>query len=922
MSATFMPGSLVTARGREWVVEPSVDANLLRLRPLGGSSQEATVLLPSLEREPPRHAVFPLPDPSMAGSHDAARMLRDSLQLKLRSGAGPFRSFGNIAIEPRAYQLVPLLMALRQSVVRLLIADDVGIGKTIEAGLIARELYDRCEIERSAVLCPPHLVDQWCKELNGRFHLPAVGLTASSASRLERDLPQGKSVFDQHPFVVVSLDYIKSQRHRDHFLSTAPEFLIVDEAHTCTRTGGGRQLRFDLLRHLAASETRHLLLLTATPHSGDDEAFHNLLSLLAPEFAQLQGVRPEERKGLRDELSRHFVQRRRKDIDEWKENPLFPRRLVAEITYRLSGKWGEYFDHVQEYCQGLAGRTSSVLSWYATLALLRCVSSSPAAAVRALETRLGTGDDEDSSDEEELLLDGTAEELQENDVEPAARVEEHEILRSLVDEARSLLGIGGDPKLAALVKELRELVRDGFHPVVFCRYVATAEYVADELRKVFKDSAIDAVTGRYTSEEREERVASLVESGKSRILVATDCLSEGINLQHGFTAVVHYDLAWNPTRHEQREGRVDRFGQPSPTVKCALLYGQDNPVDGFVFKVILRKAREIQDKLGVLVPMPEDESRVRTALLKCALMKRSRAEALQTSLDFGLEVDIAPLETRWNDAMEKAKANRTVFAQRRLKPEDVLPDWRRQRDVLGCGDDVLRFLDSACLRLQVPFEILPHRSSARRLDLRSLPEDLRERLKLEGIEGRQCLDVSHPPHPAARFLHRTDPLIAALADHLLEGALSGAHTLAARSAAVVTDSVQRITRLYLLRLRHCLAWRRRGIARTLLAEETLAVALEGGEGTWMPEENAAKLLDVRATSNLGADATQAAIREALDKWDTRRADLETLARERAATLLSEHRRVREASRDVGEYSVTPSLPVDVVGVYVLLPEDL
>jgi len=817
-------------------------------------------------------------------------------------------------------------MALRQSTVRLLIADDVGIGKTIEAGLIARELYDRCEIGRLAVLCPPHLVEQWCQELSNRFHFPAIGLTSSSAARLERNLPQGKSIFDQNPFVVVSLDYIKSQRHRDHFLSTAPEFLIVDEAHTCTSFGTGRQLRFDLLRKLSEDQERHLVMLTATPHSGDDVAFHNLLSLLAPEFSELQGLDADARKPLRDELARHFVQRRRKDIDEWQENPIFPKRLVAECTYALTGKWGEFFDHVQDYCRGLAERSSTHLAWYATLALLRCVSSSPAAAIRALETRLGTSSPEESIQvdaEEDLLLDGVAEELQENDAEPAGQVEEESYLRGLIEEAHALRGVAGDPKLACLVKELKGLVKDGYSPVVFCRYVATAEYVADELRKNFKNAAIDAVTGRYSSEEREERVQTLIDQGGVRILVATDCLSEGINLQHGFTAVLHYDLAWNPTRHEQREGRVDRFGQPHPTVKCALIYGQDNPVDGFILKVILRKAKEIQDKLGVMVPMPEDEARLRTAMLQSALMKRSHAATLQTDMDFGLELDLAPIQTRWDNAMEKAKANRTVFAQKRIKPEEVLPEWHRERQVLGGAEDVLRFLDSSCRRLQVPLETPEGRSSARRLNPVNLPPVLRDRLELEGISKPQFVDTAFPPMPGARFLHRTDPLVAILSDYLLEGSLAGTHTLAARSAVVVTNSVQKVTTLFLLRLRHCLGMTRRRQSRSLLAEEAVAIAVEGrSQPVWLSEDDSAQLLEVVASSNLSVEQSAQQVRSALEFLGTQQTVLESLARERALQLLADHRRVREASRDVGDYTVTPSLPVDVMGVYVLLPEEL
>src|SRR5690606_18700219 len=148
-------GSIVRARGREWVVVPGDDPEVIHLRPLGGSEDDVTGILPAIERV--ESATFPLPAPEDFGDHVSAQLLRDAVRLNIRAGAGPFRSFGRIAVEPRPYQLVPLLMALRLDPVRLMIADDVGIGKTIEAGLIARELLDRNEIRRIAVICPAHL---------------------------------------------------------------------------------------------------------------------------------------------------------------------------------------------------------------------------------------------------------------------------------------------------------------------------------------------------------------------------------------------------------------------------------------------------------------------------------------------------------------------------------------------------------------------------------------------------------------------------------------------------------------------------------------------------------------------------------------------------------------------------------------------
>ncbi len=920
----FLPGNLVRARGREWVVQTDSRTDWLRLRPLGGADEDIIALIPDLEWQSVASATFPWPDPARPGNHAAALLLRDALRLKLRAGGGPFRSFGSIAVEPRAYQLVPLLMALRLATVRLLIADDVGIGKTIEAGLIARELLDRGEIARLAVLCPPHLVEQWQQELEQRFHLHAVALTAASAARIERTLPHGVSLFDHHPVVVVSLDYIKSDRHREYFLAIAPECIIVDEAHACATSGQGKQLRYSLLQRLVADPERHLIMLTATPHSGDETAFYNLIGLLDPAFAALQG-RTSANDPLRQELARHFVQRRRKDIEEWQlvsaEGRAFPRRMKTEVTYRLTGAWGAFFDAVQAYCRELAEAIedcdsgTSRLIWYATLALLRCVASSPAAAVKALTTRLegtlttpdGLGDDR--------LYDGEADDLAGSDLEPPGQLRDTARLRALIEEARGLSGNQGDPKLAALIHHLDGLLKEGYQVVVFCRYVATAHYVADHLGRHFPGGTVESVTGEYTPDERRERVEALAEADR-RILVATDCLSEGVNLQHLFTAVVHYDLAWNPTRHEQREGRVDRFGQQAPEVRCTMLYGQDNPVDGFVLNVILRKGEAIQKELGVLVPMPEDELRINQALVKAALMKRgeSRPSAPQLVFDFRESEEIlAPLQAQWRDALDKAKANRTVFAQRRIRPDEVLPEWHKQQQALGSAADVKRFVHSACARLNAPLE--PTRNQHFRFLPQHLPEALRLRLSDEGIDKPLNLDFAQ--------LHRSHPLVTLLAEYLLEEALQGEQPIAARCAATVTAAVEVVTSLYLLRLRHQLSYVRRRQSHQLLAEETITLAVQGrGNPRWLDDESTGALLQCEPSANLPAAQMQREVQTALAFLEAHPERLQALAQQRAAALLADHRRVREAARDVGQYSVTPCLPVDVIGVYVLLPDGL
>ncbi len=956
-AAVFRPGSLVRARGREWVVLPADGPpELLRLRPLGGAEEDATLVYLPLEPSPPEPATFPPPDPEKTGAQAAGLLLRDALRLKLRAGAGPFRSFGNIAVEPRAYQLVPLLMALKMDTVRLLVGDDVGIGKTVEAGLIARELLDRGEIGRVAVLCPPHLCDQWREELAAKFGIRAEVVRTGTASRLERGLPQGQSIFDVHPFTVVSLDYIKSDRRRDEFLRACPEFVIVEEAHASVGTGAeARNQRLAVLRGLAERADRHMMFLTATPHSGDEAAFHNLLGLLHPDFRALQGM-PDgpARQRLRERLAQHFVQRRRADIAEWRDaGSVFPDRETKEATYALSGEWGRLFDDVLDYARGMVRRAEGLsalrqrMSWWAALALLRCVSSSPASAAVALATRLraleGAPEPEqlEALDQQgvEAVFDGAgADDLAFEEAAPAGLVEDAgaapedaAALRGLLARAESLRGVERDPKLRLLVAQVRALLEKGFRPVVFCRFIQTAHYVAYHLAAALDAGKhhVETVTGQMPPEDRRARIGALpaVAEGKIPVLVATDCLSEGINLQALFSAVVHYDMSWNPTRHEQREGRVDRFGQPEKVVRALMLYGENNPVDGAVLKVIVQKAERIRKELGVSVPVPADTNKVTEAILRTVLFReggRVADDIRQGRLDFGrAEVE---LDAAWESAKQSARQTRTVFAQARLKPEEVLPEWNKSVAALGGEDDVRRFVASACERLRAPLE--PRGGGLFRLPAEHLPPQVRERLEGTGL-GRKTLRLTfrHPAPAGAEPVHRTHPLVAALADYVAERALAeDVPDLAARCGAVVTAAVRRRTTVLLLRLRSQIGvderdgarWRR---VRTLLSEEAIGVALAGSDPPRLLEDtDALSLLEAAPVRNMDAAERAFEVREALEELPAAMPAVEAIARARADALLADHNRVRDASAGKGwRPSVEPCLPADVIGLYVLVP---
>lgn len=924
---TYSPGSLVRARGREWLVLAGSDTETLRVRPLAGTDDDQTRICLALEAEPVTDATFPPPDVRQRAGHEAALLLRDALVLSMRRGAGPFRAFGQIAVEPRAYQLVPLLMALKLDPVRLLIADDVGIGKTIEAGLIARELLDRGEIKSMVVLCPPHLVDQWVGELEVRFHLHPVAVTAANARRLEDSIPPGESIFAIHHHTVVSLDYIKSESRRDRFLHTCPELVIVDEAHTCAATKQGRHQRYELLRALAESPTRHMVLLTATPHSGDESAFFRLLGLLDPAFERLETADQEERKSLRNRLAAHLVQRQRPDINEWHEGELFPRRQTKELTYKLTGDWERFFTDVLAYCAGVVEAAEGDarrqrLSFWGTLALMRCVASSPAAAAQALRTRAGlAGEAEAEEALRDRVFDGAADAMPEDDVEPPVGADDP-ALAGLIEQAVRLAGQGGDPKLKLLVEHLSQLIAEGFNPVVFCRYLATADYLGKHLKGRFKNVTVDVVDGLLPADERRVRVDALGDAER-RLLVATDCLSEGVNLQDHFNAVVHYDLSWNPTRHEQREGRVDRFGQKSRVVRATLIYGVNNPVDGAVLDVILRKAAKIREELGVAVPKPDDGHSLTEALLKAVLLKGRKKPAAGAG-DAAEMKQLALFDAGWREAAETAKRNRSKFAQLSLKPDDVLPEWHKSLAALGGEDDVRRFTGRAFTRLGSGLEPLKQGFKA---PLSALPDDVRERLEAEGLSDTLLIDFAYPPAPRCRPVQRSHPLVSVLAEALLERTLGAGpgdtgndRSVLGRAGCWVSAQVTSRTTVALLRLRHQLVTPKSDRSSTLLVEEAGALAWSGASASLLEGTDAMALLAAPPAGDPPPHVRERFVAEALQQLEAKLGDIDAFARRRAEALLADHRRVREAAKAQGKYEAKAILPPDVIGLYVLLPQ--
>jgi len=922
MTLNFAPGDLVRARGREWVALPTEQIGILSLRPLSGSERDSIVLDPRLEIQPVEPARFDLQVDASPTVQAKAALLADALRLTLRRGAGPFRSAAQLSFEPRTYQLVPLLMALRLAVPRLLIADDVGIGKTIEAGLILREFMDRGEVDAFCVLCPPHLVAQWVGELKARFGIDAVAVTSGSAARLERGLPLAQTLFQAYPFTVVSLDYIKAERRREGFARACPDFVIVDEAHACVGTHAGKQQRFDLLAGLASNAARRMILLTATPHSGDEEAFGRLLSLIDPTFVSMNF----ENTQYRERLARHFVQRQRIDLTsgEWGEQRAFPEHQTAELPYRLPAAHLAFQEAVLDYCFTIVAKAGTEqrdrrLAFWGTLALMRCVGSSPAAALSALRNRLTNAADrlgpqifdEDSDDEDAV------------DIEPGTGFDADPALAKLIAEAERLSS-KTDPKLAALIDVLTPLIKTGANPVVFCRYLATAEHVCAGLRKAFPKLSVDAVTGVLTPDERRDRVADMEQASdekpKQRILVATDCLSEGINLQQLFDTVVHYDLSWNPTRHQQREGRVDRFGQTADIVRSLMMFSPDSAIDGAVLDVILRKAEDIRKATGVTVPLPEARGPVTDALMASLMLRRGTTK--QLALDLRLDDGRTAIEAHWRDAAESEKRSRAIFAQNAMKPQEVAPEWERARTLTGSPEDARLFVERAMSRFGAQLE---PRKSMLIAHLDALETGLRERLAERNLTGSVRLAAAEPAVAGTALLTRTHPLTATLAEALVEASLDPLAMTdlgIGRVGAWPTLAVAEVTRVALLRIRFKLTVHARQ-PRLLLAEEAALVALNG-DTVIVSGESARALLSAEAIRDLAPSARTRFIGKAHEDLPSLvEGPLAAFAQSRAEALSQDHARLRAtASREAGagpRVTVEAVHPPDVIGLFVLLP---
>jgi SNF2 family DNA or RNA helicase len=636
-SAVPEQGQLVQVRSRPWVVngvQPSKLPIPAMQLPIGG--QQNLLTLSSVEDdglgedlqvvweiEPGAKIIerVALPEPTDFDSPDKLDAFLDAVRWGASSTAdhkniqSPFRS----GIEIEDYQLDPVVRAIQMPRVNLLIADDVGLGKTIEAGMVALELIIRHRARKILVVCPSALQVQWRDQMRDKFGLDFRIVDSSMMRDLRRRRGIHVNPWAHFPRLITSIDFLKRERPLRLFRETLPapgepiyprkyDLLIVDEAHNCAPSGVGQyssdSLRTQALRELAP-HFEHKLFLTATPHNGYRESFSALLELLDNQRFS-RGTEPN-----RQQLDAVMVRRLKSD-QSFAFNHLgirrFPPRILEPIEVPYTDEEREIHAALRQYTKLWSSRSVDQTECFATEFVLKMLKkrlfSCPAAFLTTLEQHekslhsakrkvakptYKTLQLEFDRMDEEYADDGDYDEASADALDTATRLfpepstDEKSLLQKMKDWAKRARG-QRDSKVKQLVAWLKEHLKPGGkwsneRVIIFTEYRATQNWLQEVLSvEGFTDGdRLLTMYGGMDSEKREEVKAAFQTSPEIspvRILLATDAASEGLDFQNFCSRLIHYEIPWNPNRMEQRNGRVDRHGQKADKVQVFHFVGK------------------------------------------------------------------------------------------------------------------------------------------------------------------------------------------------------------------------------------------------------------------------------------------------------------------------------------------------------------
>lgn len=634
----------------------------------------------------------------------------------------PFRA----GIRLDAYQLLPLRKALRLPRVNLLIADDVGAGKTVEAGLVLREMLLRRRVDFVVVAAPAGMVRQWQDELEAKFGLAFQAVDREQLALLRRDRGFSANPWATGSRFVISHSLLADETYvsglRDLLGTFRPRaMLILDEAHHAAPASGSRYAidsQFTRAVRDLANRFEHRLLLSATPHNGHSNSFSSLLEILDPQrFTRGVPVRPRD-------LDPVMVRRLKADLRHFGER--FPARVIEPI--RLSGLPKDAPELVlprmlAAYSETIRARASALPPREAGNARLAIVGlqqrllSSIAAFAHTLEVHLrglrraangasevsalafvqGAAEVEDEPTEEAA---GTARiDAEDDQAAEAAAVFAAPFSDIARVEAMLTLARANAHRPDARARWLAEWVKANLAPggrwnnrrlVLFTEYEDTRRWLQKRLAEALDDLAPDdriaAFTGATPLDRREDlkrRFNADPSTDPLRILICTDAAREGINLQSRCHDLIHIDLPWNPARLEQRNGRIDRKLQPSPTVWCRYFLFEQREED-IVLEALVRKTELIREQLGSagqiiahkLTDRLEREGIVRPAALAREVADAGDDERVRTAL---AEMDDETVARRARQAKELDELRKALERSR----ERVGVDPEEMRDVVG-----------------------------------------------------------------------------------------------------------------------------------------------------------------------------------------------------------------------------------------------
>lgn len=488
------------------------------------------------------------------------------------------------AFDTLPYQLDPARQALSALRARILIADAVGLGKTLEAGVLLAELIRRGKAKRILVVAVKSMLTQFQKELWTRFSIPLVRLDSEGLKRIREKVPTNHNPFHHFDQVIVSVDTLKQNNaFRAHLEASRWDVIVIDEAHNVAERGTNSQR--SRLAKLLSSRSDALVMLSATPHDGRAASFASLMNMLDPTaIANPEKYTPEEIHGL-------FIRRFKKDIKD-QVSASFPERSIRKLPVPASAAE----EHAYEVLAGLKLRKSGRQGaggggmLFKTL-LEKSLFSSPAACLQTVQARTG-----------KLAKHASA-----GDAEAAADVVALEQL------AEAVRGIGADAfsryqflvgQLAEKTKGLKWTRKPDDRLVIFTERVETLKFLAEHLPKALglKAGELEVLHGTLPDLEQQRVVEEFgQEQKKVRLLVASDVASEGINLHFQSHRLVHFDVPWSLMVFQQRNGRIDRYGQEKKPEIYYLLTESGHPKvrgDARILELLIDKEEQATKNIG------------------------------------------------------------------------------------------------------------------------------------------------------------------------------------------------------------------------------------------------------------------------------------------------------------------------------------